>query len=65
MLNGIAHAVDNLVRTESDFGSERNFLEELAIAANGSDAKIGATEIYADGKIRHAGKVIRIAAEWS
>ena len=49
-----------MVGAESDFGAERNFLEELPVAADGGDAKVGATEIDTDGEIGHGGRLSEV-----
>ena len=52
-LDGIAHFRDHVVATQSNFGAERNLLEELPIAAHGCNAQVGAAQVDPDGKIRH------------
>ena len=53
MADRVAHLVDYVIAAEGKIRSERNFLQELALAGEGSDAQVGAAEIDADGKVRH------------
>jgi hypothetical protein len=55
-MDGVAHFVDDVVASEGNFGAQRNFLEQAAVAGNSGDAEVGTAQIDSNGKIRHRGK---------
>lgn len=56
-LNGIAHFIDDLIAARDDLDAESDFFEHLAIASDGGNAQIGATEINANGEVGHGRKL--------
>jgi hypothetical protein len=51
--NGFAHVVQDVVTAQRSLRAERDFLHELSLLIDGRDAKVGSTQIYTNGKIRH------------
>ena len=54
-LNGVAHLADDVVAALLDLGSGGDFLQHLAVVADGGDAQVGTAKIDCDGKNAHDG----------
>ena len=52
----VAHFADDVVAAESDFHTQRDFLQHLSVGGDGCDAQVGSAEIDSDGKIWHVQK---------
>jgi hypothetical protein len=53
LANGGGHVIEDGVRTCAEASGETNVVEQFACRGDGGDAKVGASEVHADGERFH------------